>query len=137
MFTLQARNALRLIVLPSLFAVPALAQFEVAPDHFDSQDKKVRQKVVKTQAKSARPARVPAVAAVSGSAALIRDQRSGGPSTRRAAQHKPALTLSGKQVIADRRRRNDKERSVAGIHNFFSAWPSPLPEMFSVLSSYP
>jgi len=137
MFRLLARDALRLIVLFSLFAVPALAQFEVAPDHFDSQRSKVPQKVAKTQAKSAQPARVPAVAAVSGSTALIRDQRSGRPSTRRAAQHKPALNLSGNQETADRRRRNDKERSVAGIHSFFSAWPSPLPEMFSVLLSYP
>ena len=137
MFRLPARSALRLIALSSLFAVPALAQFEVSPDHFDSQDNKVRQKVAKTQAKSAQPARVPPVAAVSGSAALIRDQRSGGPSTRRAAEQKPALTVSGNRVAAARRRRNDKEGPVAGIQNFFSAWPSPVPEMFSVVLSYP
>jgi CBS domain containing-hemolysin-like protein len=114
MFRLLARNTLRLIVLSSLFAVLALAQFEVSPDHFDSQDNKVRQKVAKTQAKSEQPARVPAVAAVSGTAALIRVQRSGGPSTRRAAQHKPAGNLSGNQIAAVRRRHNNKDRPVAG-----------------------
>ena len=137
MFRLLARSALRLIALSSLFAVPALAQFEVSPDHFDSQDSKVRQKVAKTQAKPAQPARVPPSAAVSGSRALIRDQRSGGPSTRRAAEQKPALTVSGNRVAAVRRRRNDKEGPVAGIQNFFAASPSPVPEMFSVVLSYP
>jgi len=56
---------LRLIPLAAFFlAVPALAQFEVAPDHFDSSAKNegVRKSAPKNKAALARPAAAPAVA---------------------------------------------------------------------------
>jgi hypothetical protein len=127
MFRLQTRNVLRLIVLLSLFAIPAWAQFEVAPDHFDARDKKslpkVAQKVPKTSAKAAQPATAPAAAAVSASAetAAIRDPQKGAPGT--GGNARLNRNLSGNQVAAARWRRNDKERVFAATHNFTAGPP--------------
>ncbi len=58
MYWLKDFKFLRLIPLVALFyAVPALAQFEVAPDHFDSSanNKAARKPAVKSKASAAQP----------------------------------------------------------------------------------
>jgi hypothetical protein len=119
MFRSLASNVVRLIILSSLFAIPALAQFEVAPDHFDAQDKqsphKVAQKIPKTSTKAAQPATALAARAVLSSAetAAIRDPQKGAPGAGYRAQRVPERNHSGNRVAAARRKLGDKERGVA------------------------
>lgn len=123
MFKLLARNALRLIVLSSLFFVPALAQFEVAPDHFDSAQKNgIPKNVAKTTAKTAQPATVPGVAVAPGSAgaATIRGRHKSGTGAGQTGQRlqprrNMQRNLSGNQVVAARQKHSDKARTVATL----------------------
>ena len=122
MFKLLARNVLRLIALSSLFFVPALAQFEVAPDHFDSAPKNgIPKNVAKTTPKTAQPATVLGVAVASGGAgAATRDQHKGGPGAGQAVQRlqprrKMQRNLSGNQVAAARQKHSEKARTVATL----------------------
>ena len=107
------------MILSSLLAIPAWAQFEITPDHFEAQDKhsphKVARKIPKTGAKAAQPATVLATPAVLSSAetAAIRDPQKGAPGARYRAQGVPERNHSGNQVAAVRRKRGDKERGVA------------------------
>jgi hypothetical protein len=112
-----------LIVLSSLFAIPALAQFEIAPEHFDAQDKqsphRVAHKRPKTSAQAAQPATVLAATAVLRRAetAPIPDPQKGAPGARHRAQRLPRRNHSGNHMAATRRKRSDKERPAAAAVN--------------------
>ena len=119
MFTFLVHNILRLIALSTLFFVPALAQFEIAPDHFDSGKKNIPRNVAKTKAKTAQPATVPGVVGTSASsgAATIRDQDKAGPQAAQRVQPKGNMQrdVSGNQAAAARQKHSEKARTVATL----------------------
>jgi hypothetical protein len=111
---LLALQSLRLVALSSLFfCVRAFAQFEVAPDHFDSGTP--RNRVMRT-AKTERATKARLVASVVVKATSP-DRQNGGHSATRAAQAlhhgKDAQQRLSNQAVAVRRKKRDKEQVVA------------------------
>jgi len=120
---------LRLVPLAVFFlAVPALAQFEVAPDHFDSSTKneRVRKSAPKNKAALARPAASPAVAHATARAVAKGQEKS----TRGSAARSASSPLTGK-TSAVHSSRVDKSRMVGIKHekesNIAKATPSMRP----------
>lgn len=118
MSRLPALKVLPLIAVASLlFCARALAQFEVAPDHFDSA---ARQNTVKKKAKTERAAtnHLLTDGSALATAATPRDRQSGGLSASSAARRlqfgkNVRRHPSRNHVLAERRQRRDKEESAA------------------------
>jgi len=118
---------LQLIPLAAFFlAVPALAQFEVAPDHFDSSAKNegLRKSAPKNKAALARPAFSPAAGhATAGAVAKSHQKSTAGGDARSAVN-----PLTGK-TNAMRSSRADKSRTVGAKHEKESNIAKATPTM--------
>jgi hypothetical protein len=112
---------LRLIPLAAFFlAVPALAQFEVAPDHFDSSAKNegVRKSVPKNKAALARPTASPAVGhATAGTVAKGHEKSTRGSDARSAGSPLSGRTNEVHSSRVDKSRmagtKHDKQSNIA------------------------
>jgi hypothetical protein len=105
---------LRLVPLAAFFlAAPALAQFEVAPDHFDSSAKNeaVRKSAPKNKAALARPAASPAVGQATAGAVANGHEKS----TRSSKARSTGSPLTGK-TNAMHSSRVDRSRMVGTKH---------------------
>jgi len=112
MFRLLALS-LRLITLSSLlFCVRAFAQFEVAPDHFDSP---TRQNTVKKKAKAqpATTAHVAIDASDVARAARLRDRLNGDRKSRQARRLQRTRTILRDFAAAANKTKVDKDKAVA------------------------
>jgi len=118
---------LRLVPLAAFFlAMPALAQFEVAPDHFDSSTKNegVRKSAPKNKAALARPAASPAVGhATAGAVAKSHEN-----STRSSKARSTGSPLTGK-TNAMHSSRADRSRMVGAKHEKESNIAKATPTM--------
>lgn len=120
MSRLEYFKFLRLVPLPAFFfALPALAQFEVAPDHFDSNAKNegVRKSAAKNKAALARPAASPAVGHATAGAVAKGQEESARSSDARSAGSLNGRTNGARESTVDRSRvpgnKRGKERNVA------------------------
>jgi hypothetical protein len=112
---------LRLVPLAAFFfGLPALAQFEVAPDHFDSNAKNagVRKSAGKNNAALARPAASPAVGhATGGAVAKAQEKSTRGSDVRSAGSPLTGKTTAPKASSVDRSRvvgsKHEKESNIA------------------------
>ena len=112
---------LRLVPLAAFFlAMPALAQFEVAPDHFDSSAKNegIRKSAPKNKAALARPAASPAVGhATAGAVAKSHQKSTPGGDARSAVNPLTGKTHAMHSSRADRSRmvgaKHEKESNIA------------------------
>jgi hypothetical protein len=116
MLRLQALRILRLIALSGLLlGMRALAQFEVAPDHFDSA---LNKNTANKRAKSERAATThPGKVSVTPGSAVQAGQSGGGNASRAAQRRQPRRNLRRRadhpQVAAAHRNHNAEEPSVA------------------------
>jgi hypothetical protein len=121
MARLEDFKFLRLVPLAAFFfALPALAQFEVAPDHFDSSTKNegVRKSAPHNKAALARPAASPAVGhATGGAVAKAHEKSTRGSDAPSAGSPLTGKTTAAKASSVDRSRmvgsKHEKQSNIA------------------------
>jgi len=106
---------LRLVPLAAFFlAVPTLAQFEVAPDHFDSSAKNasVRKSAPKNKAALARPASTAVGHATAGAVAKAHEKSTRGSDARSTAGPVSGGTSTASPSTVDRTRMESSKRKT-------------------------